>query len=130
VYTHLSPPGADSPFEFHPSRDELSAGGCVLRMLDRIRVRISVEIGPLLRPRLAIEIVQPRLPDAARPNQTKQSSDGEQNGKGRRGVLFGQRGVARHSGMDGRTGRKGTKRLSAKAERRRPVEFRGSQRGP
>lgn len=146
VYTHLVPPGADSPLEFHPSRDELSGGGCVLRMLDRIRVKIGVEFGPLLRPRLAVEIVEPRLPQAAQLKRTgggardgsEEERDGRDGARESRRVPFGQRGATRQGGRDsrdrrdgrdGRDGRKSGMRASAEAERRRPVEFSKARRG-
>ena len=43
-YSHLAPPGGASPFRYDREREELSAGGCRLRMLDRVRVRLH--LGP------------------------------------------------------------------------------------
>ena len=39
-YSHLASPGGASPFRYDKEREELSAGGCRLRMLDRVRVRL------------------------------------------------------------------------------------------
>mmetsp|Transcript_12716 Transcript_12716/g.42240 ORF Transcript_12716/g.42240 Transcript_12716/m.42240 type:complete len:766 (-) Transcript_12716:933-3230(-) len=114
-YSHLAPPGGASPFRYDKEREELSAGGCRLRMLDRVRVRISVELGPLSKPRLVLAIVEPKLPKGAaaapRPTAFQEEEAATPRGGPRRG---GGKKAARQQRSRG----------NPRSARRRPAEFR------
>ena len=60
VYTCKS--GERNPFSYDAKRDVLSAPGCVLRTFDKCRVKISVNAERAHRPKLMLEIVEPRMP--------------------------------------------------------------------
>ncbi|EOD04687.1 hypothetical protein EMIHUDRAFT_453800 [Emiliania huxleyi CCMP1516] len=117
-YSHLAPPGGASPFRYDKEREELSAGGCRLRMLDRVRVRISVELGPLSKPRLVLAIVEPKLPKgaAAAPRPTAfQEAIAEE--------AASPRGGSRRGGGK-KASRQQRSRGNPRSARRQPAEFR------
>lgn len=54
--------GERNPFVYDEKRDLLCAPGCELRTFDKVRVSISVDQSRPHRPRLALAIVEPKLP--------------------------------------------------------------------
>mmetsp|Transcript_45448 Transcript_45448/g.146316 ORF Transcript_45448/g.146316 Transcript_45448/m.146316 type:complete len:92 (+) Transcript_45448:1694-1969(+) len=87
-------------------------------MLDRVRVRISVELGPLSKPRLVLAIVEPKLPKgaAAAPRPTAfQEALAEEAATPRGGP---RRGGGKKASRQQRS------RGNPRSARRQPAEFR------
>ena len=75
TFAFTSPFGAEGLLEFDEAKSTLSAPGVTLRMLDKVRVHISVNsASPVRRPKLETVIIKPRLPGFA-PNALKRSAE-------------------------------------------------------
>ncbi len=75
TFAFTSPFGAEGLLEFDEAKSTLSAPGVTLRMLDKVRVHISVNsASPVRRPKLETVIIEPRLPGFA-PNALKRSAE-------------------------------------------------------
>jgi len=58
--------GERNPFTYDSKTDALIAPGCTLRTFDKVRVKISVDTSRAHRPKLLLDILEPKLPKAGK----------------------------------------------------------------